>query len=226
MRTTFLAWALAISLLSPVSTPVHAADEYDSEVSAPAPAAKSPRKLNRKAVKIEDNGEEIEESEMPRSAPARRYEESTYSVGRASRMQVGLELLGSALLYSLQGSALVTDNLAINAGLAYFSASGSTSTSQTSASLFLVPVSVSYLFGGPAHHFEVLGGVLGVFASAEVKGDGLADRASGRNIVPQIGAGYRYWPSEGGFHFRATLYGMFLPDAFGVWPGFSFGYAF
>jgi hypothetical protein len=217
-----LVLALALSLLIPVSQPVHAAEEV--EVSAPAP--KAPRKLNRKAVKIEDNVEEIEESELPRSAPARQYEESNYTVGRSSRMQVGLELLGSALLYSFQGSALVTDQIAINAGLAYFSASAGAGSTETSASLFLVPVSASYLFGGPAHHFEVLGGVLGVFASAEVKGDGIADRASGRNIVPQIGAGYRYWPTEGGFHFRATLYGLFLPNAFGVWPGFSFGYAF
>ena len=216
-----LVLALALSLLIPVSPPVHAAEEV--EVSAPAP--KAPRKLNRKAVKIEDSGEDVPDFEKPRASD-RYYEESNYTVGRSSRMQVGLELLGSALLYSFQGSALVTDQIAINAGLAYFSASAGAGSTETSASLFLIPVSASYLFGGPAHHFEVLGGVLGVFASAEVKGDGIADRASGRNIVPQIGAGYRYWPTEGGFHFRATLYGLFLPDAFGVWPGFSFGYAF
>lgn len=196
----------------------------------PAKNTRKPVKIQAPAVKAEEAGMEAEGTDE--AAPARNTRSKPNfdydSSGRTSRGQVGIELLGSALLYSLNGSYLVTDNIAINGGLSYFTVSSTSSGLNYSASVGVtqIPLSVSYLFGGPEHHFEILGGGDFVLASASVSGDGVADKATGSGFLAEIGAGYRYWPVNGGFHFRATLYGIAIPNSFAIWPGLSFGYAF
>lgn len=200
----------------------HAAEEETEEaVVAPKKPAKKPAKKAK--MRVEET-EEVEEEGGYEQRRYRRKEE--YSVGRSSRGQVGVELLGSGLLYSIMGSYLVTDNIALNGGFSYYSISATSGSTSASVGVGIIPISGSYLFGGPDHHFEVLGGGAILIASASVSGDNISDRASGQGFVPQIGMGYRYWPAEGGFHFRATLYGMFIPDFFQIWPGVSVGYAF
>lgn len=198
-------------------------------------AVQAAEKNARKPVKIaapvaEEASAPEEDSGYEEAAPRPRQKQySEYgSQGRTSRGQVGLELLGAALLYSFSGSYLVTDQIALNAGLSYFTLSSSSTglTYKASVGVTQIPLSVSFLFGGPDHHFEVLGGGDLLFASASVSGNGVADRATGSGFIPEIGAGYRYWPAAGGFHFRATMYGLAIPSNFAIWPGFSFGYAF
>lgn len=213
-----------------------------SLLTIPAFAADSNKaKSSRKPVKISEpmNSSEsenvqtvIDPSETESAPPAKRpraqpkYDYSTE--GRISRGQIGVELLGAGLLYSFIGSYLVTDQVALNGGISYFTLSSSSTglTYKASVGVTQIPVSVSYLMGGPDHHFEILGGGDLIIASASVTGEGVADKATASGFLPEIGMGYRYWPSAGGFHFRGTLYGLFLSGNFAVWPGLSFGYAF
>ncbi|RZA05664.1 MAG: hypothetical protein EOP11_12305 [Proteobacteria bacterium] len=204
------------------------ADEGDEEVVRPKRV-----RANRKKqpVQIVEEEDEMEEAPAPRPRARPRYRdeqyanayEGAYVSGRTSRWQGGFELLGPALAYSFNGSYLFGDHLAVNAGLSAFSVSGG----NNSASVFLLPLSVSGLFGGPDSHFEVIGGVTPVFGSSKLSNDeGGLDRAAGTSLFGFAGLGYRYWPSNGGFHFRATLYLMAGGGQVFPWPGFQFGYAF
>lgn len=166
--------------------------------------------------------ETIETTEEAAPAPS-------FQAPSKSKAQLGIELLGAGLLYSVAASFRIVDSIAINAGFTFYSVSGSstTSTASAKATLFGLPVSLSYLIGGPYHHLDLFGGFAPFFASAELKeNNSITDRATGSLFVPQVGVGYRYWPEEGGFHFRAALYGMVIGSKAYPWIGFQFGYAF
>ncbi len=137
---------------------------------------------------------------------------------------VSIEGLGQAFLYSVYGSYRPHKNFAFNLGLGYFSfPSGISST----GSVVLIPLSTSALLGGTnGHHFEFLAGGTFVAASGTATGSGTTSDLANSDFVFVLGAGYRYWPNEGGLHFRATLYGLVYGGNFTPWPGFSIGYAF
>lgn len=141
---------------------------------------------------------------------------------RSSRGQISAELLGAAVLYSAFGSYLLHPNIAGNLGISYISVSDSFT---SSSSLLQFPVSLSALLGGPDSFLELLGGGDIVFASSRLSGSGLNQSFSQGGFIPEVGLGYRYWPADGGFHFRATLYGL-ISSGFYPWFGLSFGYAF
>lgn len=227
--------AFAEEIITPVKRPrqmrkkqpvqvVEEDEEADVEEEAPAP-----RVRKKKAARVVEEDEE-EEAPAPRKRRRGGYEpayESSYSESyapvRTSHWQVGMDLFGPALAYSFGGSYLFGDHLAVNAGLSAFSVD----TGSTSASVFLVPLSVSGLFGGPDHHFEATGGLTPVFGSAKTTNtDGGKDRAAGADLFGFGGIGYRYWPAMGGFHFRATGYVMAGGGNVFPWLGFQFGYAF
>lgn len=151
-----------------------------------------------------------------------------------SKAQLSLELGGTALLYSVYGSYRFLENWAVNVGASYVSinltASSSGASSSASATLFQIPVSLSYLLGGPSNFFEVLAGVDLVM----LKTTGIFDNFSGlfktdesNATVPafEVGLGYRYWPRDGGFHFRVMALLVVAKSAI-PWGGLSFGYAF
>ncbi|MEZ4751372.1 MAG: hypothetical protein R3B54_12370 [Bdellovibrionota bacterium] len=132
-----------------------------------------------------------------------------------SKATASVELLGAGLLYSVFGSYRFIPELAVNLGVSFSSANGSTN--------LLIPMSLSFLAGGKnGHHFELLGG--GSIVTGSYTGTGIST-GTVSGFLPTFGAGYRYWPSEGGFHFRGTLYG-FISNGFLPWFGLSFGYAF
>ncbi|MCB0417570.1 MAG: hypothetical protein H6617_08575 [Bdellovibrionaceae bacterium] len=136
-----------------------------------------------------------------------------------SKATASVELLGMGYLYSVFGSYKFIPELAANVGISYISVTSGSSSSSTLG----IPLSLSFLAGGTnSHYFEVLGGGT-IFATSTTVGSGLAGSLSG--WVTTIGAGYRYWPKEGGLHFRATMYG-FIKGGFFPWFGLSFGYAF
>lgn len=154
-----------------------------------------------------------------------------------SKFQVSAELLGAGLFYQVFGSYRFADHFAANLGISYFSVSGTTTatangqaeTANASVSLVQVPLSVSALIGdGPNSFFEVLGGVDIVFGSESANAGGIGGSASEGGLIIDLGVGYRYWPPQGGFHFRATLYGIYsaLTSNILPWPAVSFGYAF
>jgi hypothetical protein len=124
----------------------------------------------------------------------------------------------------------------ISVGASASSGSGSGSvTASASTSVFQVPVSLSYLWGGDNHFLEILGGADVVFASASGSASSssssssspsLTDTVANGTILLQGGLGYAYWPLDGGFHFRAMLYGMYGASTFFPWLGLTVGYAF
>lgn len=158
----------------------------------------------------------VKEKEEPQTASAPAVppvEKTDFSKG-----QVGLELLGNGILYSVNGSYRPLRNLALNAGIGGFSVGN--------ASLTIVPLSVSGLMGEQNHNFEVSGGIVFGSVSGTIVGDDSRDKITRNSTIGQVGIGYRYWPVEGGFHFRAMLFGLFGGGTFLPWPGFNFGYAF
>ena len=164
--------------------------------------------------------------------------------GDFSQGQVSLELAGAALVYSLMGSFRPLSNLVANLGFSRWSASSTmvSGTSFTSVSLGVtqIPASVSYLLGRENSYFEILGGVDLILLSGAGSFSNLSASGSGTSLLPEFGVGYRYWPKDGGFHFRAMLYGILFPKVdtasttsastsvggFLPWAGLSFGYAF
>ncbi len=140
------------------------------------------------------------------------------STERTSRNAVSLELLGKGVLYSVNYSRFIADMFAINAGLSYFSLS--------STSYWIVPLTASFLYGNDNHFFDLEAGIDSVVTSYRYNYEhGRNKTFLNSSVVPVVGAGYRYWPSNGGFHFRAMV-DVLIGDSVAVWPGLSFGYAF
>ena len=148
-------------------------------------------------------------------------------IGSQSVNSLSIEGLGVGALYSVFYSRRLGD-FALSAGYSSWSFTLFTTTRFT-----LIPVSVSYLIGGKNSFFEVTGGAVPTFASSS---DGTIDLddagslpitgSSSSVVFGFAGIGYRYWPWDGGFHFRATLYGLIGGGGVYPWPGLSFGYAF
>ena len=153
---------------------------------------------------------------------------SVFSTYHSSRFQLGVELLGPGLLYSFGGSFLLTDHVALNAGVSFFSVSASANPANyASATATTIPLSISALAGGPDHHLEFLVGASPILGTGELSlSRAGVNRAAGRTVLGFGGIGYRYWPDLGGFHFRATGYLMVAKGLVFPWAGFQFGYAF
>lgn len=148
-----------------------------------------------------------------------------------SQFQISGEIFGAGLVYSVFASYRPFKFLAFNLGVSYLSISGTTDASGNSITagdtLVQVPFSVSGLFGGRSNFFEVLGGADFLHNSASVTGTtGIGGAAQAANVALEMGVGYRYWPINHGFHFRATVYGFYAASSFFPWFGLSFGYAF
>jgi hypothetical protein len=166
--------------------------------------------------------------------PASMTNESTFSAKgggkKFSRAQVSLELLGSAILYSLQGSYRVTKPIAINLGFSYYSLSSTSldATSTSSVSILQFPASVSYFLLGQKHIFEVFGGADVALVSGSVNSNSSGINGSvsggGSTIIPTLGLGYRRWPAEGGFHMRISGY-LFFVSGITPWVGITLGAA-
>ncbi len=146
----------------------------------------------------------------------------------SSRAQVSFELLGSGLLYSVYGSYRFMDMLAANVGISYWTADVTTSTSIASYKFLLFPVSMSLLLGDISHNFEIMAGALisSVSSTGVSVGTTTSDKFANAGLIPNFGIGYRYWPKDGGFHFRLMLEAFVASSSFLPWGGLSFGYAF
>lgn len=149
---------------------------------------------------------------------------------RTSHFQVSAELGGASLLYDVFGSIYLPYNFVLNAGVSLVPVTSSSSngsiTATGSSTIFQIPVSLSYLIGDKNHFLEILAGGDIITSSANVSTSGVNQRFSESGFLPEAGLGYRYWPFDGGFHFRATLYGIFSNIGTIPWFGLSFGYAF
>lgn len=140
-----------------------------------------------------------------------------------SKAQLSAELLGPAVFGSLNGSYRINKNVALSLGFGYFKFSIYPET----LTAWLIPAYASYLLGGDNSFFEMLAGGEFIAANSVTRYDTTVQRNfSGSGVLGLVGIGYRYWPIDGGFHFRATLYYLFGTGGGVPWPGLTFGYAF
>lgn len=140
------------------------------------------------------------------------------SVSRSNeprRHAVSLELLGRGLLYSLNYDYLITDDVAVGAGVSTYSISSGSA----SASAWLFPIYANYYFTQGPHRWFASGGANLIFASGSVGGD---EKVSGSGVAGVLGGGYEY-RGDSGFLFRAAPY-VFVGKVSGGWLGLSLGF--
>ena len=122
---------------------------------------------------------------------------------------VGVELLGKAVLYSFSYQRMVTPSVGLQAGLAAWN---------NLAGVF-IPLGGKFYFVPKNASPFLTGGVVvvtGQFDSGPID----TDIAFG-----YAGFGFEY-RSTAGFLFRGTAYGLFFDGEFVIWPGLHIGYAF
>jgi hypothetical protein len=129
---------------------------------------------------------------------------------------VAVELLGSAVAYSLQTSFRYADFGAFNLGFSVVPAESK----GTSGVGLIIPISHSFLIGRGSHNLDLSAGALIITASV--------GSYSGTGVVPHTSVGYRYSPRDGGFFARVTVnqfIGMSDPIHY-FWPGVAIGGTF
>jgi hypothetical protein len=149
------------------------------------------------------------------------------AVERTANNALYVELLGASLFYSLNYDRRFGD-LAVRAGLMYFSVSSGTNSEGESASVSWVgvPLSVMYNIGSIKHSFEVGAGITIHHFGGAVNTLGVESSDSATEVLGHAILGYRYQPPQTGFFLRAGLSpvvgsGIFLP-----WPHVGLGATF
>ena len=132
------------------------------------------------------------------------------------RNDVGIELLGKALLYSFSYQRMVGTSLGLEAG---FGALGGSGSSGSTAILFF-PVSAKLYLIPKDGTLYLTGGAVLVTASTS---SGPFDNAT--DFYGDVGLGFEF-RSPGGFLFRGTAYALFADGGYFIWPGITVGYAF
>jgi hypothetical protein len=160
-------------------------------------------------------------------APAAQEPESKEE--RTANNAAYVELLGPALLYSVNYERTFADVYALRIGLEYFSLSATNTNGTSASATFLaVPLTFSYLgIGSLKHIFEIGAGGALLYFGGSVNTLGNSTSGSAVGGLGTLIFGYRYMPPKGGFMFRAGISplisstGGFLP-----WPYASFGATF
>ena len=123
-----------------------------------------------------------------------------------------IELLGSAVLYSLNYDYRWTRYAAVRGG---FEAWGS-----SAGAAFAFPLTASALIGGRGKgSFEIGGGPVFLAGTGEFQ-----DFES--EVIFSTFIAFRLQPPEGGFFMRAGLGPVFGGGEWIIWPALSFGYSF
>ena len=187
--------------------------------------------LTTKDLTTKENNSEIRSATKEVAPPAQNPTPApTTSPTAYSPAQISFEVLGNAFLYSFFGSYRFgpflggAPNLAFNLGFSTLSITEEEyNKGSTTTSLFQFPFSLSFLWGNRSCFFEALAGIDYVSAKSKSKSDLISDSG----LVKQVGVGFRYWPDNGGFHFRGMIIRhMFSNGMTLTWPGIAFGYAF
>ena len=132
------------------------------------------------------------------------------------RNDVGIELLGKAVVYSFSYQRMVSNALGVEVAFGALGGSGSGS----STTILFVPVNARFYLIPKDGSLYLTGGAVLVSASTT---SGPFDTAT--DFYGNAGLGFEF-RSTGGFLFRATAYGLFASGEYYIWPGLSFGYAF
>ena len=129
---------------------------------------------------------------------------------------VGIELLGKAVIYSFNYQRMVSPSLGLEIGLG---ALGGTSSGSGGGILF-VPAGVKfYLIPKDGTLYLTAGGVLAKGVTDEGPFEG------GTDAYAFAGLGFEF-RSPGGFLFRGTAYSLIADGGWFIWPGLTVGYAF
>lgn len=132
------------------------------------------------------------------------------------RNDVGIELLGKAVIYSFQYQRMLAPAFGLEVGLG---ALGGGSPGDN-ATLIFVPMGARlYLIPRDGTLFLTGGAVLASASVNEGPFSGTSD------FYGQVGLGFEF-RATGGFLFRGTAYGLFANGDYFIWPGLSVGYAF
>jgi hypothetical protein len=130
---------------------------------------------------------------------------------------VGIELLGKALLYSFGYQRTVSPSFGLEVGLGGFGGGGDGTSEAVvfitaSAKLYIITKDCClYLTGG------------GVIVTGTTDTGPFSDNATDAYGLAGLGFEMR---SQGGFTFRITAYTLFGGGGWFVWPGLGLGYAF
>jgi hypothetical protein len=141
----------------------------------------------------------------------------TTLVRATMRNDVGIELLGKALIYSFSYQRMVGTSFGLEAGLGALG--GGSSSSNTTIAFF--PLSAKVYLIPKDGTLYLTGGAVLVTAAAS---SGPFDN-SATDFYGHAGLGFEF-RSSGGFLFRGTAYGLFGGGGYFIWPGITVGYAF
>jgi hypothetical protein len=161
---------------------------------------------------------------------------------RTATNSIFLEGGGPGLLYSINYERILEQDYGLRIGFSFQSFSGSVSgggsTGTASASIFTVPIIVSYLGISSGNHVLELGaGGTAVYASGSASGTGMSASGAGMSALGTALIGYRRQPVNGGLQFRVgiealvgkglSLSSTYDPNAIGVlpWMYLSFGFS-
>jgi len=147
---------------------------------------------------------------------------------RTAKNAIHFELLGPAVIYSLNYERAFTDDLSARIGISYFSLEASDSADNSAkAAITMVPLTLSYLgVGTPNHILELGAGAVIFHASAGVDVGGSKSESSITSAWGTAIVGYRYQPADGGFMFRVGASPLVGKDGAVFWPHLSLGGAF
>lgn len=132
------------------------------------------------------------------------------------RHNISAEILGRGFLYSFNYDYMLTNDVALGAGLSRYSVSSGDS----SASAWVIPLYANYYFNEGKHRFFGTGGANLLLASGTIGDD---SKVSGSGLAGVVGGGYEF-KADNGFLFRAAPY-LFVGKASGAWLGLSLGYS-
>ena len=130
---------------------------------------------------------------------------------------IGIELLGKALIYSFSYQRMLGTTFGLEAGLG---ALGSGGASSSGTSIVFIPVSAKIYLIPKDGTLYLTGGPVLVTASTS---SGPFDNAT--DFYGNVGLGFEF-RSPGGFLFRGTAYTLFAGGGYFIWPGITIGYAF
>jgi hypothetical protein len=129
---------------------------------------------------------------------------------------VGIELLGKAVIYSFNYQRMVSPSVGLEIGLGALGGGGSGS----SGGIVMIPAGVKF-------YFIPQDGTL-YLAAGGVLANGITDEGpfnGGTDAYAYGGLGFEF-RSPGGFLFRGTAYSLIAGGGWFIWPGLSVGYAF
>lgn len=140
---------------------------------------------------------------------------------------VSVEMLGRAMLYSINFDQVVNDDIAVGVGLGTVSTMIHDTDRDTGETATFVPAYMNYYFKREAGSPFVTGGVTLILNHASVKN---TDTSTGglqipsSSVMPTFGGGYEN-RGDNGFLFRVAGY-LIAGKSLTPWIGFTFGYGF